>query len=289
MRSANRRAKLSQGPLPDPGGRVLRVHRPGIGLPQAGHKTKWRFTLAGEPWFCIAGLVRATPEGEAFTMLTVAPGPDVAPYHDRQIAVLRPTDWGAWLDLSRPEAEVLRAMPAGSLDVEQVSVGAGKKADSATVGNQQGSSDLLLVRRPVQFVLVRLDRLLHRVSTVGLTAPPKPHHLTLLMSQLLQALLPALLKNVGLAFQEAAFVRCEVSRRHLLLEPIVSQVCRKTWLSVVHGSGVPRRCSVGRLLISGLRLRRRCGDFLSASGATILQYSKHAEYIKGKHSHAYHN
>jgi putative SOS response-associated peptidase YedK len=30
-------------------------------------------------------------------MLTTAPGPDVAPYHDRQVAVLAPADWLAWL------------------------------------------------------------------------------------------------------------------------------------------------------------------------------------------------
>ena len=53
-------------------------------------------------------------------MLTTAPGPDVAPIHDRQMVVLERADWLAWLDLSRPEAELLRALPAGSLHVEQV-------------------------------------------------------------------------------------------------------------------------------------------------------------------------
>jgi putative SOS response-associated peptidase YedK len=48
-------------------------------------------------------------------MLTTQPGPDVAPYHDRQVVVLRPTDWGAWLDLTRPEAKLLRPLPTGSL------------------------------------------------------------------------------------------------------------------------------------------------------------------------------
>ena len=53
-------------------------------------KDKWLFTKTGEPWFCIAGIWRAVKDvGEAFTMLTVSPGPDVAPYHDRQIAILR--------------------------------------------------------------------------------------------------------------------------------------------------------------------------------------------------------
>jgi putative SOS response-associated peptidase YedK len=53
-------------------------------------KTKHRFTLAGQPFFCIAGIWRDGDASESpdFTMLTTAPGPDVAPYHDRQVAVL---------------------------------------------------------------------------------------------------------------------------------------------------------------------------------------------------------
>jgi putative SOS response-associated peptidase YedK len=38
-------------------------------------KDRWLFTMAGQDWFCIAGLWRATGEGEAFTMLTTEPGP----------------------------------------------------------------------------------------------------------------------------------------------------------------------------------------------------------------------
>jgi putative SOS response-associated peptidase YedK len=85
-------------------------------------KSKWRFTQAGEDWFCFAGLWRpATSETpEAFTLLTTAPGPDVAPIHERQMVVLERADWLAWLDLSRPEAELLRALPTGSLHAEQV-------------------------------------------------------------------------------------------------------------------------------------------------------------------------
>ena len=68
-------------------------------------KDKWLFTLAGEPWFCIAGLWRDDAEvGEAFTMLTTEPGPDVAPYHNRQMVVLPPADWARWLDPAVPAA-----------------------------------------------------------------------------------------------------------------------------------------------------------------------------------------
>lgn len=88
-------------------------------------KSKWKFTKAGEDWFCFAGLWRPMPDGDgaAFTLLTTEPGPDVAPIHDRQMVVLERPDWRAWLELSRPEAELLRPLPAGSLHVEQVRQG----------------------------------------------------------------------------------------------------------------------------------------------------------------------
>jgi hypothetical protein len=35
--------------------------------------------------------------GEAFTLLTTEPSPDVAPIHDRQMVVLERCDWSAWL------------------------------------------------------------------------------------------------------------------------------------------------------------------------------------------------
>lgn len=89
--------------------------------PKAKRKTKWLFTKAGEDWFCIAGLWRTHPEvGEAYTMLTTAPGPDVAPYHSRQVAVLEREDWGRWIDPAIPARDVLRPLPAGSLEVERV-------------------------------------------------------------------------------------------------------------------------------------------------------------------------
>jgi putative SOS response-associated peptidase YedK len=85
-------------------------------------KSNWKFTKAGEDWFCFAGLWRPMPDGAgaAFTLLTTEPGPDVAPIHDRQMVILDRSDWLAWLDLTRPEPELLRPLPAGSLAVEQV-------------------------------------------------------------------------------------------------------------------------------------------------------------------------
>jgi putative SOS response-associated peptidase YedK len=88
-------------------------------------KAKHRFTLNGAPFLCIAGLWR---DGEgnqppSFTMLTTEPGPDISPYHNRQIVVLRPESWMDWLYLSKPEDMLLTPLPAGSLSVETVRKG----------------------------------------------------------------------------------------------------------------------------------------------------------------------
>jgi putative SOS response-associated peptidase YedK len=73
----------------------------------------------------IAGLWRDGAYGKppAFTMLTTDPGPDVEPYHNRQVVVLRPEDWASWIYLTKPEAELLKPLPAGALDVETVRAG----------------------------------------------------------------------------------------------------------------------------------------------------------------------
>ena len=111
----------------------------------AKRKTKWLFTPAvgktdaatqagaelGSPgaalvpphadpaWFAIAGLWRPSglPDGgNAFTMLTAPPGPDVAPYHDRGIVLLPVARWAAWLG-GEDAAGLLEPAAAGSLAV----------------------------------------------------------------------------------------------------------------------------------------------------------------------------
>lgn len=89
-------------------------------LPGQKRKTKWLFTLKDHDWFCIAGIWRATPAGEAFTMLTMEPGEDIAPYHHRQIIPLPRSRWVDWLDGRVPAGDVLGALPKGSLPVTQV-------------------------------------------------------------------------------------------------------------------------------------------------------------------------
>jgi putative SOS response-associated peptidase YedK len=83
-------------------------------------KDRWRFTMAGRDWFAIAGLWRTAETGEAFTMLTTEPGADVAPYHNRQVAVLPPESWRAWLDGSGLARDLLGPCPEGALIVAKV-------------------------------------------------------------------------------------------------------------------------------------------------------------------------
>lgn len=84
-------------------------------------KSKWLFTptpgsgLLGDDIFCIAGLVR----DDRFTMLTCEPGPDIAPYHNRQIVLLPRDQWAAWLGPAQTQPPV-GPLPAGSLQVEQL-------------------------------------------------------------------------------------------------------------------------------------------------------------------------
>ena len=89
--------------------------------PRQKRKDRWLFTSTSDPVLGIAGLTRDSPDvGEAFTMLTTEPGPDVAPYHRRQIVIVPMSQWSAWLDYSSPAKDLLKPLPAGSLQVRQV-------------------------------------------------------------------------------------------------------------------------------------------------------------------------
>ncbi len=101
-------------------------------------KDKWEFTAADGGLLCVAGLWRAgvvpppartagaggdaagEPRAtEAFTMLTCAPGPDIAPYHSRQIVLMPRGSWADWL-AGVPAAELIAPTPAGTLRVTRV-------------------------------------------------------------------------------------------------------------------------------------------------------------------------
>lgn len=84
-------------------------------------KAKWELSIPGLDWFCIAGLWRTDPAvGEAWTMLTTEPGPDILPYHDRQVVVLTPPDYARWLSGDAPAAELCRPLPAGTLEARRI-------------------------------------------------------------------------------------------------------------------------------------------------------------------------
>ncbi len=88
--------------------------------PKQKTKDRWLFTWPGHEWFGIAAIYRDDPKvGEACTLLTAPPGPDVAPFHDRQIVVLSPEDCLRWLDPTVPAADLVRTLPGGSLRVER--------------------------------------------------------------------------------------------------------------------------------------------------------------------------
>lgn len=82
---------------------------------------KWLFTMKDHRWFCMAGIWRAHPDiGEAFTLLTIDAGEEIAPYHHRQIIPLMRDQWADWLDPTVPAEDVLRYLPLGSLPVTRV-------------------------------------------------------------------------------------------------------------------------------------------------------------------------
>jgi putative SOS response-associated peptidase YedK len=78
-------------------------------------KSKWLFTPAEDGFLAVAGLIR----DDRFTLLTCPPGPDIAPYHDRQIAILPREHWAAWLDEGRKQPPIA-PLAAGGLKVMQV-------------------------------------------------------------------------------------------------------------------------------------------------------------------------
>jgi putative SOS response-associated peptidase YedK len=83
--------------------------------PKQKKKDRWLFTMRGEGLFFIAGVLR----GDAWAMLTCEPGPDMAPFHARQVVVLRPAEGVAWLE-GEAEGALLRPAAAGTLGVERV-------------------------------------------------------------------------------------------------------------------------------------------------------------------------
>lgn len=102
-------------------------------------KSKHRVTLNGAPFMAIAAAWKPAKGNlpAAFAMITVDPGPDLAPYHARQVVVLPPAAWKRWIYAGPPD--LLQPLPGGALTVRTIRKGSGNNADSDAPPPAQGS------------------------------------------------------------------------------------------------------------------------------------------------------
>ncbi|MBB6219373.1 SOS response-associated peptidase family protein [Rhizobium leguminosarum] len=100
-------------------GRSFPSHRCLVPASEFRHRS-FSFSLVNGDWFYFAGIWRPAADDwpEAYAVLTIEANPDIAPFHDRQMAVL--TDQRmVWLDGLFPEEEILRPLPAGTFGVKR--------------------------------------------------------------------------------------------------------------------------------------------------------------------------
>lgn len=86
-------------------------------------RRKWQVTLRGrDDLFYFAAIWRpATADWpSSYAMITIQANPDIAPYHDRQVAVILREHRFGWLDHLEPEHALLRPLPQGSFSLAQV-------------------------------------------------------------------------------------------------------------------------------------------------------------------------
>lgn len=86
------------------------------------HGKRYSFALTNGDWFYFAGIWRPATRAwpEAYVILTTLANDDVAPYHDRQMAVLRREQRMAWLDRTCSEDELLKPLPARTFAVSRL-------------------------------------------------------------------------------------------------------------------------------------------------------------------------
>jgi putative SOS response-associated peptidase YedK len=85
-----------------------------------GRAKRYRIEVDGPaPFFCFAGLWQPAREDwpAAYAALTVPANPDIAPFKDRHMGVIREEDWIAWLMGRISVAQALRPLPRGSFRV----------------------------------------------------------------------------------------------------------------------------------------------------------------------------
>jgi putative SOS response-associated peptidase YedK len=104
-------------------------------------KSKHRVTFNGAPFMAMAAAWKPAKGNYSatFAIVTVDPGPDILPYHPRQMAVLPPSDWKRSIYDQAPMAELLRPLRAGSLTVTTIRKGSGVNDDDASPPAAQGS------------------------------------------------------------------------------------------------------------------------------------------------------
>ncbi|QND35561.1 SOS response-associated peptidase (plasmid) [Sinorhizobium meliloti] len=99
-------------------GRTFPTHRCLVPASEFRHRT-FSFSLANGDWFYFAGIWRPAINDwpESYAILTIEANDDLAPFHDRQMVVLRREQRMAWFDGLVPEGEILRRLPAGTFRV----------------------------------------------------------------------------------------------------------------------------------------------------------------------------
>jgi len=88
-----------------------------------GKKLMWRFTVPGQEVFAFPGIWDHAEAADgplnSFTLLTCPPGPDQAPFHNRQPVILERGQWDDWLDVKNDMAPSFQGSPAGAIAVER--------------------------------------------------------------------------------------------------------------------------------------------------------------------------
>lgn len=88
-------------------------------LKQEG-KVKYRAKLrTTQPFFCLAGMWRPETSNwpASFAVLTVEAHPDIEPYKERHVAVVRPEDWYSWLMQTKSKDEILTPLRLHSFEI----------------------------------------------------------------------------------------------------------------------------------------------------------------------------
>ncbi|HEY3798374.1 MAG TPA: SOS response-associated peptidase [Caulobacteraceae bacterium] len=89
-------------------------------------KTMFKFTVPTQPTFAFPGIwsrSRCGADGviDSFALLTSAPGPDQASYHDSQPVILDRAQWMDWLNTGTDLAPSFKGSPAGTIVAEYFS------------------------------------------------------------------------------------------------------------------------------------------------------------------------